>query len=76
MSSGKILAGIIIGAAAGALAGLLFAPEKGSEMRKRLSTTGEDYFHTVKDSLDELLDNVAEKFGEAVKNVNQSAKRN
>jgi gas vesicle protein len=76
MSTGKVLAGLIIGAAAGALAGILFAPEKGSETRKRLSSTGEDYFHSAKDSLDELLDTVAEKFGEAVKNVNQSVKRN
>jgi gas vesicle protein len=76
MSSGKILAGIIIGAAAGALAGILFAPERGSETRKRISSTSEDYFHSVKDSLDELLDNVAERFGEAVKSVNQSIKRN
>jgi gas vesicle protein len=76
MDSGKIIAGIIIGAVAGALAGILLAPEKGSETRKRISSTGEDYFHSVKDSLDELLDNVAERFGEAVKNVNQSIKRN
>lgn len=76
MSAGKVLLGVVIGAAAGALAGILFAPDKGTETRKRISNSSEDYFNSVKDTVDELLDNVAEKFGEAVKTLNQSMKSN
>ncbi|MEP6512361.1 MAG: YtxH domain-containing protein [Parafilimonas sp.] len=38
----KILVGIIGAAAAGAIIGMLCAPEKGSDLRKRVSTTTND----------------------------------
>ncbi|RYY45680.1 MAG: YtxH domain-containing protein [Chitinophagaceae bacterium] len=36
MKNGKFLAGVIAGLGAGALLGVLFAPEKGSKTRKKL----------------------------------------
>ncbi len=42
MSSGKVFLGILAGAAAGALAGILFAPEKGSKTRKKIVKKGEN----------------------------------
>ena len=35
MSSSKILTGVLIGAAAGTILGILFAPEKGLDTRKK-----------------------------------------
>jgi gas vesicle protein len=43
MSSGKVILGILAGAAAGALLGILFAPEKGSTTRKKILSKGEEY---------------------------------
>jgi gas vesicle protein len=62
MNTGKILLGVIAGAAAGALAGILFAPAKGSKTRKRILKKGEAYSDAVKDKFNDLLEDVTEKF--------------
>lgn len=42
-STGKVLLAIIGAAAAGAVIGMLMAPEKGSDLRKRISDTTGDW---------------------------------
>ncbi len=64
MSSGKVLLGVLAGVAAGALLGILFAPDKGSVTRKKISKKGEDYAESVKEKFDEFLDSISEKFEE------------
>lgn len=66
MSSGKVLLGILAGAAAGALMGILFAPEKGSTTRKKILDKGEEYAEDLKEKFGEFVDNVAEKYESAV----------
>jgi gas vesicle protein len=60
-STGKVLLGILAGAAAGAILGVLLAPDKGSETRRKLMQKGEDYADALKDKFDELLDGVSDK---------------
>jgi len=76
MSSGKVVLGLLVGVAAGALAGILFAPAKGSRTRKRILKKGENYVEALKDKFDELLKVVSEKV-ENVKNevTNLTAKK-
>ncbi len=62
MNSGKLLLGVLGGVAAGALLGILFAPEKGSKTRKKISKKGEDYVDGFKEKFDELLHSMSEKF--------------
>jgi len=62
MSSGKLLLGVLAGVAAGALLGVLFAPDKGSVTRKKISKKGEDYAEAVKEKFNEFLDDMTEKF--------------
>lgn len=64
MEKGKIIAGVLGGIALGALLGVLFAPEKGSITRRKISKKGEEYLDDIKDKFDEFLDNVAEKYSE------------
>ncbi len=54
-NSGKLVSALLLGAAIGGLLGILFAPDKGSETRKKISSKG-----------NELTDSVKEKFGELV----------
>jgi gas vesicle protein len=62
MSSGKLLLGVLAGVAAGALLGILFAPEKGAVTRKKIAKHSEDYADSLKDKFNEFVDNLFKKF--------------
>ena len=62
MSSGKVFLGMLTGLAAGALLGVLFAPDKGSFTRKKISRKGEDMADAVTEKLNEFLDTISEKY--------------
>jgi gas vesicle protein len=62
MISGKVVIGALAGIAAGALIGVLFAPDKGSETRGKILKEGEDYLDSVKVKFNSLLDNMSGKF--------------
>jgi gas vesicle protein len=76
MSSGKILLGVLAGIAAGALLGVLFAPDKGSVTRNKISKKGEDYADSLKEKFDEFLKDISEKFEEAKDVVTDVAGQN
>jgi len=61
MSSGKVFLGVLAGVAAGALIGILFAPDKGSETRKKIVEKGEDYVDGLKEKLNDLVDDITRK---------------
>ena len=54
MNSGNILLGVIMGAAAGAAIGILFAPEKGADTRKIISKKGVDYLHNLTSKVEDI----------------------
>jgi len=62
MSSGKVVLGVIAGVAAGAAVGILFAPDKGVNTRKKISQLGEDYLNDLKDKIQDILLNAATEF--------------
>jgi len=62
MSSGKVVAALLAGIAAGAALGILFAPAKGSETRKGLTGKGEELKESIKEKFNEFLDDIAEKY--------------
>jgi len=56
MKTGKALLSVVAGIAAGAIFGLLFAPEKGGRTRKNISKKGEDLANALNDRLDQRFD--------------------
>ena len=62
MSTGKVLVGVVAGAAVGAILGILFAPDKGSNTRKKIVNKGEGYANDVKDKFNEALDAINNKY--------------
>ncbi len=62
MSSGKIVLGALAGLAAGAVLGILFAPEKGSRTRKKISNMGQDYAADITDKFNDFIEVVNDKF--------------
>jgi gas vesicle protein len=65
MSASKVITGLFIGAAAGAVLGVLFAPDKGSNTRKKIAKRGNDFAGELKDKFSDLVDDVAAKFESA-----------
>ena len=61
MSKGKVVLGALAGLAIGAIAGILFAPQKGSKTRKKIMDTGDDYVDKLKSKLDEFSNSLIEK---------------
>ena len=62
MNTGKVVIGVIAGVAVGAILGVLFAPDKGSETRKKIAKKSSDTVEGLKEQLDELLCSFNEKF--------------
>lgn len=61
MSSGKLLLGVLAGVAAGALIGILFAPDKGTETRRKIVEKGEDYVDGMKEKMNGLIDDLTKR---------------
>lgn len=73
MNSGKALLGVLAGIAAGAALGVLFAPEKGSNTRRKIVKKGEDLANNINKKLDEKLDVVMSAITAKSKNSKSQA---
>lgn len=63
--------GFMIGAAAGAVAGVLFAPDKGSKTRKKIAGKAGDISDSVKESFSKFVDTIKGKFHDAEEDVEE-----
>jgi gas vesicle protein len=69
MKTGKVVLGTLAGLAIGALAGILFAPEKGSTTRQQIKDKSDDYADDLKAMFNEYRNSFTEKFKSAKKDA-------
>jgi gas vesicle protein len=66
MKTGKAILAVAAGLAAGAVLGVLFAPEKGNETRRKITKKGKDLVDDVENKIEkkfnEMMNNFSSKF--------------
>ena len=60
MENSKLLLAFVTGAAIGAFAGVLFAPSKGSELRKEIANKAGDLIDTILAGAEEIVEEAEE----------------
>jgi len=62
MDNSKLVWGFLAGAAIGGALGLLLAPDKGSETRRKIMEKGSDLSGSIKDTFTDVVDGVKDNF--------------
>ncbi|MFW6019209.1 MAG: YtxH domain-containing protein [Bacteroidales bacterium] len=62
--SGKVLIGVLAGAAAGVITGVLIAPSSGKDTRENIASKTDELLTNVKEILNKQKQQVEEKVGE------------
>jgi len=76
MKRGNVLLGILGGVAVGTLLGILLAPDKGENTRKKIVKKGEDYVDGVKVKFNDIMDEMNEKMEGVMKEAANMVRRN
>jgi gas vesicle protein len=64
-NNGKVIGALLIGAAIGGVLGILFAPDKGSETRKKIAGKTDDLTESLKEKFNAILEEAKKEFAAA-----------
>jgi len=76
MKSSKIVLGVLGGLAAGAIAGILLAPDKGSKTRKKIVSKGKDFSDGMKSKFEDVYENATDKMENLLHDTKKEVSKN
>lgn len=74
-NSGKVISALLIGAAAGAIAGLLLAPESGDKTRRKLNKSAKDMLDDLEDAWEDSAERIKDLADSAVEEIEKYNKK-
>lgn len=69
MKPNNVITGIVSGLAIGTILGILFAPDKGCNTRRKIAKKGSDLRGGIKNSIDNLVSSIENKYEELASKV-------
>jgi gas vesicle protein len=72
-NTGKMIGAFLVGAAVGGALGILFAPDKGSETRKKIAGKTDDLTESLKEKFNTLLEETKKEFEAAKEKASEFA---
>jgi gas vesicle protein len=74
MNSGKVVLGVLAGVAIGAGLGILFAPDKGSKTRRKISQKKDDYVDELENKFNDFIGTMTDRFDNVIDEADQMVK--
>ncbi len=74
-NSGKVISALLVGAAAGVLTGLIFAPESGDKTRRKLNKSAKDMIDDLEDAWEESAEKIKGLADSAVEEIEKYSKK-
>lgn len=74
-NTSKVVAALLVGAVAGALTGLLLAPESGDKTRRKLNKSAKDMIDDLEDAWEESAEKIKSLADSAVEEIEKYSKK-
>lgn len=75
MKNTNVIVAAITSAVSGAIIGILFAPDKGSNIRRKISKESDEYLKSLRKDLDEIRHNLNKKVKETKEEVSETGQQ-